>query len=74
MAAAAWESNDVSSIIRIIFLKEESAWTAELSLKDELILGSTLKKPITGRRNTRAQHPGIADLGPVKDLHRGLAR
>ena len=40
MAAAAWDSNDVSSIIRIIFLKEESAWSAGRSRKEELIRNS----------------------------------
>jgi hypothetical protein len=40
MAAAAWGSSDVSSIIRIIFLKEESAWSAGRSRKEELIRNS----------------------------------
>ena len=42
MAAAAWESSDDSSIIRTIFLKEDSARIAGLSLKDELNRGSIL--------------------------------
>ena len=37
MAAAAWGSSDVSSIIRIIFLKEESAWSAGGCRKEEWI-------------------------------------
>jgi hypothetical protein len=40
MAAAALDSSDDSSIIRIIFLKEESAWTAGLVLKEEMIRSS----------------------------------
>jgi len=40
MAAAAWESSGDSSIIRTIFLKEDSARIAGLSLKDELNRGS----------------------------------
>ena len=36
MAAAVWGSNDVSSIIRIIILKEESVLNAERTRKEEL--------------------------------------
>jgi hypothetical protein len=40
MAAVAWGSSDVSSNIRIISLKEESAGTAGRALKEELIRNS----------------------------------
>lgn len=39
-AAAAWDSIDASSIIRIISLKEESAGSAGGSRKEELIRNS----------------------------------
>jgi len=40
MGAAAWDSIDVSFITRIIILKEESAWSAGRSRKEELIRNS----------------------------------
>jgi hypothetical protein len=49
MAAAAWESSDDSSIIRIIFLKEESAGTAGIALKEELIGSSIRRKSYPAR-------------------------
>jgi len=56
-AAAAWESSDDSSTIRIIFLKEESAWTAGISLKEELIQGSIRDRNFRRRKLTAEIEP-----------------
>jgi hypothetical protein len=63
MAAAAGDSSDDSSIIRIIFLKEESGWTAGLSLKEGMIRSSIRNRDFI-----------IPLFSPIRRLHKPEAK
>ena len=58
MAAAAWDSSVDSSLIRIIILKEESAWTAVFALKEEMI-----------RSSIRNRDFNISSFSPIRRLY-----
>jgi hypothetical protein len=56
VAAAAWESSGDSSIIRIIFQKEDSARIAGLSLKDGLYRDSIVKLNFKGNNSNKFKY------------------